>query len=953
MDMAQIDPIDLVVDSPLLFPVPKATFSSQQDCGLEVDAGPDTNVCFPGGLIQLMGSITGNDVFFEWSPADGLNNIHILNPTADVDGPITYTLTAFAEDPSNPELIVNGNFEDANIGFSSQYNYVVDIPGFQMEMFPEGTYTVINNPNLVHSGFSPCTDHTSGTGQMMVINGAANLQDIWCQTVDVSSDTYFNVSAWVASVNPTSPAQLQFSINGNPIGNIITAPSATCIWVPFNAIWYSGSSTTAEICILNLNTALGGNDFALDDISMIGLCSVSDEVEITLVNETAPDPVFDGPDFVCEGDYATYTATFPPDPPIETYHWTVPVGAVITSGQGTAEITVHWITDQQAALCLEIHTRCDENEACYDVTVGTVPDLPVIIGQTELCPGETATLYTNEQDPDDTYMWTVPSNVEIISGEGTNEIDIEWAGPGEAEVCVAVTNACGTTENCMLINLYESYNTIFDTVICEGSTFEINGHPYGNGVFSGTEYFVTLHGCDSVVEVEVTESDILQFYASIYLCPGDSVFLEGEYQFTSGIFIDSFQTSAGCDSLQITEVILSAIDSTFLFATTCDQAQAGVFIQTFEQGNCDSIVIREVTYVPPDTVLISGTSCNPADTLHSIIHLVNQLGCDSVVIMDINLLMSDTIKIFLTSCNLADVGLDTNLLTNLAGCDSLIITNTAFSLSDTTVIDELVCMLSDTGTATNLLTNLNGCDSLVIFHSTFAGSDTTFLQNTTCMAIDSGWSYVTQLNASGCDSILATYTQWFASDTTYIYTRTCTDQDTGIFIQQFMNVAGCDSSVITHTYLIDPDSCTLQVDYSVQSPLCYGDPAILTVNIQSGVGPFQLYLVHLDIVQPYDDLPDKGVYMIPVDIFGTSFLVIHSATGLEKIDTILLEAPVELSGMATIKTDFNGFGIPCFGDSTGEIEFNVISDGTPPLSYTWSDGSTTDIISNLAAEITW
>ena len=85
---------------------------SLQVCDLIVDAGPDTNVCYPGGTIQLMGSIIGNDVFFSWSPTAGLNNPLILNPVANVTGPVIYTLTAFAEDPDNPNLVSNGDFSE-------------------------------------------------------------------------------------------------------------------------------------------------------------------------------------------------------------------------------------------------------------------------------------------------------------------------------------------------------------------------------------------------------------------------------------------------------------------------------------------------------------------------------------------------------------------------------------------------------------------------------------------------------------------------------------------------------------------------------------------------------------------------------------------------------------------------------------------------------------------------
>ena len=131
-------------------------------CDLIVDAGPDTNVCYPGGLLTLMGSVTGNALFTVWSPSSGLSNPNILNPVANITGPITYTLTGWGIDPDNPNLVVNGDFELGNTGFSSDYTYVADIPGNQSEMVPEGTYTVINNPNLVHTGFSACNDHTPG-----------------------------------------------------------------------------------------------------------------------------------------------------------------------------------------------------------------------------------------------------------------------------------------------------------------------------------------------------------------------------------------------------------------------------------------------------------------------------------------------------------------------------------------------------------------------------------------------------------------------------------------------------------------------------------------------------------------------------------------------------------------------------------------------------------------------
>ncbi|MBP7238758.1 MAG: gliding motility-associated C-terminal domain-containing protein [Saprospiraceae bacterium] len=917
-------------------------------CNLFVDAGPDTNVCDPGGLLTLMGSITPTSIFYQWSPSSGLSNPYILNPTANITGPITYTLTAYGVDPNNPNLVVNGNFSGGNTGFSSDYAYVVDIPNVQNEMFPEGTYTVINNPNLVHTGFSACNDHTGGNGNMMVINGAASLQDIWCQTVPISPNTYYNVSAWVASVNPSSPAILQFSINGTPIGPIINALSTPCSWIPFNATWNSGSTTSAEICILNLNTAAGGNDFAIDDISMVQLCIVEDEVDITLYEEEAPEPVIEGPAFLCEGETGIYTAQFPADPPIYSYEWSVPSGATILSGQGTPEITILWNNEQESDICLAIETRCDMNEGCFEVTVGTLPEFPLISAPSSLCPGETATLYTPEFDPNDTYEWIVPSEVTIISGVGTNEIEVEWANEGEAEICVEVTNACGTTDNCTLLTLLPSYLVLFDTTICEGSTFVLNGTTYGNGILTGTEYFVTAYGCDSIVEVDVTEATSLEFLVTEYICPGDSVFLQGSYQTQSGTYTDSFTTVNNCDSLVITELIVSPFDTTWITLSTCDPAQAGTTIQTFSQGNCDSTVITEVLLSPTDTNYIFQFSCLPADTGQVTQLYTNSFGCDSLVLTITYLFDSDTTQIFGTTCDPAMAGVTRDTLTNLNGCDSLVITTINYQQSDTTLIATTSCFYPDTGTTSTLLINSQGCDSLVIEHVVYGGSDTTFLFFNSCSAIDSGFQFTTFSNQFGCDSVIAAYTLLLSSDTTYLSATSCEPLDTGITMQHFINSVGCDSLVVTSVTLDPLDLCDVQATYAIQQPLCYGDSAWIVLDIEVGLGPFHLDWIHQDTLGSFD-YPSIGTYSFPLDIGGRILLKLTSANGLEILDTIYLDELIPLTIETISSFDFNGFGIRCNGEKLGGAEANILSQGTPPLSYLWSEGSQTDAISNLSA----
>ncbi len=130
---------------------------------------------------------------------------------------------------------------------------------------------------------SDCHDHTTGSSNMMLVNGASVAGvDIWTETVTVTPNTNYAFSTWIEAVSTANPALLQFSINGKGIGSPITAPLPTCTWAQFYTTWNSGSSTTATISILNQNTQVQGNDFALDDISFAPLVIKQDSVTITV-----------------------------------------------------------------------------------------------------------------------------------------------------------------------------------------------------------------------------------------------------------------------------------------------------------------------------------------------------------------------------------------------------------------------------------------------------------------------------------------------------------------------------------------------------------------------------------------------------------------------------------------------------------------------------------------------
>ncbi|HAS39788.1 MAG TPA: hypothetical protein DCS93_04885 [Microscillaceae bacterium] len=156
-------------------------------------------------------------------------------------------------------LVVNGDFSEGNRYFSSGYRVTRNLG-------PEGTFQVGAYPTRYHHDFRG-RGRAGRNDQFMIVNGSPKPNtSVWCQQVKVKPKTHYNFSAWIATLVIHNPAKLHFSINGQVLGANINAPYSLYQWKKFDAVWYSGEQTSATICIVNLSTIRGGNDFGLDDI---------------------------------------------------------------------------------------------------------------------------------------------------------------------------------------------------------------------------------------------------------------------------------------------------------------------------------------------------------------------------------------------------------------------------------------------------------------------------------------------------------------------------------------------------------------------------------------------------------------------------------------------------------------------------------------------------------------
>jgi hypothetical protein len=178
---------------------------------------------------------------------------------------------------TGPNLLQNPGFEAGNDGsFTSAYTYVAptkadgtpNSDGLQ----PETTYAVDTDANYYHSNFRGLG--RGGSGNFMIVNGAANQSKVYSQVVTVIPDRYYTFSGWAQSVNASSPAILGFVINGKSASVSTTLSPTANNYTQFSGVWYSGTSRTATFEVRDINRASGGNDFGLDDL-YFGTCSVN------------------------------------------------------------------------------------------------------------------------------------------------------------------------------------------------------------------------------------------------------------------------------------------------------------------------------------------------------------------------------------------------------------------------------------------------------------------------------------------------------------------------------------------------------------------------------------------------------------------------------------------------------------------------------------------------------
>ncbi len=167
----------------------------------------------------------------------------------------------------------------------------------------DGSYTVTNITNFFGQGF--IADHTVGdeTGRYQMVNGANPGNLFFTQQVPVMPNSFYQFSAWMINLTAGNLPALGYEIrtlsntvlfSENAAGVAFTSPRT---WLELGTFFNTGNNTALNVNLVSRGAAGGGNDYAIDDISLIQ----------ATIDDILTAEKFTNKDFANIGDVIDYT----------------------------------------------------------------------------------------------------------------------------------------------------------------------------------------------------------------------------------------------------------------------------------------------------------------------------------------------------------------------------------------------------------------------------------------------------------------------------------------------------------------------------------------------------------------------------------------------------------------------------------------------------------------------
>ena len=384
-----------------------------------------------------------------------------------------------------------------------------------------------------------------------------------------------------------------------------------------------------------------------------------------------------------------------------------------------------------------------------------------------------------------------------------------YTSPGDYTQTFETTAHCDSVVTLHLLEAKPA-STSFSASICEGDYYKWNGEKYDTeGPHAQT--LTTIHGCDSVVTLNLTVNDTYYTTKDESIVLGETFKWDGDEYTEEGVYTKDYIAKNGCDS--VVQINLSVI------TTVYSEFKKEICEGGFYEWNNEKLSVQKDyrhTYLRPG-------KADSVVTLHLIVHPSYDKPAENVTVKE-----SELPYLWQGVERYEEKYYTEMLKTETFLCDSLVhlnlkILHTIYKTVDSTICkgsyilwNDLHCDEAKDYVAH--LTTAAGCDSIVTLHlKHYADPKEESKDGGTCKGTPYIWHdqpysepgvhKLTLKNKAGCDSVYATLnlTVYEPVETTDEDGFACygkefkwndqTYTESGTYTQHLKTVHGCDSTV--------------------------------------------------------------------------------------------------------------------------------------------------------------
>jgi len=421
------------------------------------------------------------------------------------------------------------------------------------------------------------------------------------------------------------------------------------------------------------------------------------------------------------------------------------------------------------------------------------------------------------------------------------------------------------------LTLHHDEQSSLSVDACDSYLWSANNTTYGSsGSYQHT--FSTIHGCDSVVTLNLTILESTSSTTTLSACNAFTWDANNTTYSASGTYYTTISNAAGCDSSLTLNLTVHSSFESHSTQVNCNQAytwpengntysSSGTYTQVYtDQNGCDSTYFLHFTnyidnpvtedvsacisYYWPHTQQTYTTSGTYSTTL------TNQLGCDSVARIALSIHQPSLGEESVERCYgyswptngqyYGQSGDYTAVIQNQYGCDSTVTLHLTIHDRDRTPVSATSCdsyywsetdqTYTSSGVYEHELKNQHGCDSTIELSLTILNSPRTTLTETACATgyywantqttyQQSGTYRDTLGSANGCDSIVeleltvlpeSQGTDVVAECVSYFWpTSNLTYTQSGTDSVHLVNSHGCDSVAFLDLTIFSPSNHTI------------------------------------------------------------------------------------------------------------------------------------------------